>query len=158
MNNGVRVTSGTVGAPSIAGELDLSTADAVARALADLSSSEEPLALDASDLCFVDLAGVRVLAAAARAHAGLELHGCSHEVRRMIDLAIGLGVDGVELVQPRPGRGAKAHNEELAERFARISGSLRVSKARAVRLCSRSETLRRDATRSVTACRARRAA
>jgi anti-anti-sigma factor len=159
MDDGVRITSGISGVASIAGELDVAAAAAASASLASLTSTG-PLAIDASDLRFIDLAGLRVLVSAARARGGLELHGCSDVVRRMIETARGLGIEGVDLLRmdPEPPRAATADREALSERFLRVGGSCRIAQARAARLCSRSAALRRDAVRSVTASRERRAA
>jgi anti-anti-sigma factor len=76
---------------SLHGEVDLTEAAYVATALVDVAG-EVPgeVVLDLSDLAFLDVAGARALAGAARELAGrgtsLRLTGASHGVRRCLDL------------------------------------------------------------------------
>jgi anti-anti-sigma factor len=95
----IDLTWRTSGAAMLRGELDLSTASMAARLLGDVSADGGPLSIDVTDLAFIDLAGLRVLIDAAVAWDGLELRGCSGEVRRLIEIADRLCISGIDRVR-----------------------------------------------------------
>jgi anti-anti-sigma factor len=91
------------GAIRLVGELDVATVEAARSALeAELVTSATPT-LDVTRLTFMDGQGLRLLihlGEEAKERGGtIRLVGCSHQVRRLFDIAVPQGIPGVEVVK-----------------------------------------------------------
>ena len=102
---------------TVAGEVDIATAPRLGHHLAALAGSGRPVIADLDQVSFIDAAGLRVLAAAARqaAAAGGSLHVVSgrYQVRRVFALT---GLDrqiplARTLAGARPGTAAARHSQ-----------------------------------------------
>jgi anti-anti-sigma factor len=92
------------GSVRLVGELDISTVDSAAQALSAVFRDATTVAIDLSDLTFIDSSGVRLLLAALRdqrARGGdVVLQSPTENVRHVFDI-LGLEANGVVITPPR---------------------------------------------------------
>ena len=85
------------------GELDDSNVPQVTTRLQDELRGADQLTLNASDLTFMDVQGLRMLIElgeeAAERETSVTLINCSRQIKRLLDVAVPTGIPGVEIVE-----------------------------------------------------------
>jgi anti-anti-sigma factor len=101
-SSGLAISTAGPGALALAGELDMSNADALADAIAVAAHGGDALVIDMRELTFIDVAGLRAIHAASRRfgrRGDMVLLSPPSMVRRMMPV---LGIDGALTLEEGP--------------------------------------------------------
>jgi anti-anti-sigma factor len=100
----LQISSGDVpGSLRLSGELDISNVEHVKGELQRVFRETGRLALDTSDMTFMDSQGLRMLIhlgdQAAAEGTTIQVTNCSPQVQRVLDLSVPKGIPGVEIIR-----------------------------------------------------------
>ena len=124
---------------ALRGDLDMDSIPELERVLFNGDSSI-PVVLEASELTFMDSTGLWMILRLAHAGSdgvpGVIVRNPSQVVRRLINLAIPTGVDGLEVEFRGSGPGAAHRFSELARSTRRLMVDVRSNQDVSLRLCA----------------------
>jgi anti-anti-sigma factor len=109
MNLDISTLDGTPNGVRIRGDVDMESVDSLNEFIQDRTTMGLPIVIDASGVQFMDSSGLHVLlklAAHADGHLGLILRNPSRPVRRLLQMALPDGMDGMAVEFSGAGPGA----------------------------------------------------
>jgi anti-anti-sigma factor len=121
----------------VRGELDIDSVAQLTRFIELLNPKSSPIVIDAAGIEFIDSSGLHALvklAAEADGSAGVVVRNPSRAVRRLLDLALPGGIDGMVIEFTGAGPGAAHRFSELLRSTSVLHQDTRLSRRRAVAL------------------------